>query len=631
MMDTVRIFPARAMGPQVQANARWIAVDATSRQAFVLAGKDGECPLLTWMALGREREAKPEFTSAARGIGLREWPMTPTSGLLGFYRRLNLNYPFLDYAIEESHQLDRDLMDGYAGHAAPPPVSTPRSGHQLALPEAGLQIPTAGAAQPHAALLSAWLAAASRITGRRQGRHGPIVLKASPSGGARHPTDLGVVVGDGWPSELRGAWWYDGDQHALTTAGQGIPVDIDLPPDGIAVIVSSHVERAMWRYRDVRAWRPVLIDAGHVVETLNLAVSAAGWHTAWLPLPAFAGTDPVLGVLAVTPRSAETRGRAVPPVRASLPEGEFRTSPFLSLVPTADGLYADVHGEPTTPLALTPAAVTALAYANPSTRGDRPSTLQEISQHSGAAVEELHALAAAGALLPDTEAEAAWSTARPWSESGWFPSLLVHADAVREARAVPFKALTEPPGTGPVPWADLPDALAARRTHRTFTGLPVPEDVVEALLRLLDGAVSDVRLSLLHPHGLLDAGTYKREDTGGWQRIADAPSPAQIQGAAIGQPWTVGITAVAWLVPRQFGSGAGAWQESLIQCGRDAQRIALAFATDRRVGVFQSPALVDDHLGSLAGLDQPLDGAYLVGIGSAGTAQRADHEGGPAA
>ncbi|MFF2657690.1 hypothetical protein ACFVUH_10045 [Kitasatospora sp. NPDC058032] len=629
-MDTVRIFPARAMGPQVQANARWIAVDAASRQAYVLSGKDGECPLLTWIAKGRARDTEQDFVSAARGIGLREWPPAPAAGILGFYRRLNLNYPFLDYSVEESHQVDRSLMDGYAGHAAPPPVATPREGPRLGLDDAPLVVTPCGAAPPQAALLSAWLSAAARITGRRQGRHGPIVLKTSPSGGARHPTDLGVIVGDGWPGELRGAWWYDGDQHALARADQDLRLEVDVPAGGIAVVLTSHVERAMWRYRDVRAWRPVLIDAGHVLETLDLAVRATGWHTAWLPLPAFAGGDPVLGVLAATPRPAEVQARALPGLRTATADDEYRTSPFLSLVPAADGLYADVHGEPGTPLPLTPAAVTALAYANPSTRGDRPSTLPEISRNSGAAMDELRTLAAAGALLPAEQARAAWSTATPWTNAGWLPSLLVHADAVREADAMPSKAATEPPGVGPVPWTGLPAALAARRTHRSFSGLPVPEDVVETLLHLLDEARSEVRLSLLHPHGLLGAGTYKREHTGGWEHIAPAPSPAQIQSAAIGQPWTAGISVVAWLVPRQDGSGAGAWQESLLQCGRDAQRIALGLATDRRVGVFQSPALVDDRLGPLTGLDQPLDGAYLVGIGSAKATQSTTPQGGAA-
>lgn len=284
-MDRVRVFPARAMAPKIQADSRWISVDAATRQAYTLSGKDRECALLSWIARGNGREPSKELAAAAQSLGISQDWHTPwsTPGFLGFYRRLNLNYPFLDYSVEASHEADRALMDGYAAHGSPPPVATPRPGPPVALPETPLTITHPESAAPDAALLASWLAAAARITGRRQGRHGPIVLKTSPSGGARHPTDLAVIVGHGWPSQLRGAWWYDGDQHALTPADPDVPLEVDLPPTGIAMILSSHVERAMWRYRDVRAFRPVLIDAGHVLETLDLAVQATGWHSTWLP------------------------------------------------------------------------------------------------------------------------------------------------------------------------------------------------------------------------------------------------------------------------------------------------------------------------------------------------------------
>src|SRR5688572_32356434 len=36
---------------------------------------------------------------------------------------------------------------------------------------------------------------------------------------------------------------------------------------------ASHVHRAMWRYRDVRSFRPVIMDAGHIVETLLAVIT----------------------------------------------------------------------------------------------------------------------------------------------------------------------------------------------------------------------------------------------------------------------------------------------------------------------------------------------------------------------
>lgn len=614
-MDRVRIFPARTMAPQIQADARWVSVDAATRKAYVLSGKDRECALLSWIAQGKDRETHEEFSAAARALGISDaWESPEAPDFLAHYRLLNLDYPFLDYSVETSHEADRALMDGYAANGAPPPVATPRPGPSTDLPEAPL--PTGPRRVPDVALLASWLAAAGRITGRRQGRHGPIVIKSSPSGGARHPTDLGVALDDGWPAPLRGSWWYDGDRHTLIRAEAGFPVTAPLPPSGAAFIVSSHVERAMWRYRDVRAFRPVLIDAGHVLETLDLALQATGWSTAWLPMPSFVGSDPILGLLLATPEPAHVAAGPppAPETRPTVPDTEYRTNPLLSLIPRADGLYAEVHSERQGLAKLTPHTVTALAYANPSTRGDRPSRPAEIRENSGASPAEVEELVAARALLPADEAMRLWERSRPWIESSWFPSLLVHAEAAGEAQTKKHRMTTSAALTSPVPWSRLPAALAARRTHRAFSELPLTRGSLDTLLRILATVRSEVRLSLLHPNHVLETGTYQRTD-GGWARVGPAPTPDEIQRAAIGQPWTAGISAVAWLVPRVTEPGSVSWQNALIQCGRDAQRIALGLATDPSCGVFQSPALVEHLLEPLTGLGTVHDGAYLVGVG----------------
>ncbi|MFD5425932.1 hypothetical protein [Streptomyces sp. NPDC127084] len=603
------------MAPQIQADARWVSVDAATRQAYVLSGKDRECALLSWIAQGEDREASEEFTAAARTLGISDaWERPEPPDFLAHYRRLNLDYPFLDYSVETSHEADRALMDGYAANGAPPPVTTPRPGPSTRLPEAPL--PDGSPRLPDVGLLASWLTAAGRITGRRPGRHGPIVLKSSPSGGARHPTDLGVILGSGWPAPLRGSWWYDGDRHSLVRAEAGFPVTASLPLSGVAFIVSSHVERAMWRYRDVRAFRPVLIDAGHVLETLDLAVQATGWSTAWLPMPSFTGPDPILGLLLATPEPDLVEGEFPPAAqtRPAVADSEYRTNPLLSLIPRADGLYAQVHSERQRPARLTPEAVTALAYANPSTRGDRPSRPAEIRENSGASPAEVEELVAARALLPAAEAMRLWERSRPWIESSWFPSLLVHAEAAGEARTKKHRATTSAALAPPVPWSRLPAALAARRTHRAFSERPLTLGSLDALFRILATVQSEVRLSLLHPNHILETGTYRRTDHG-WVRVGPAPTSDEIQRAAIGQPWTAGISAVAWLVPRTTEHDGGTWQSALIQCGRDAQRIALGLATDPSCGVFQSPALVEHLLEPLTGLGTAHDGAYLVGVG----------------
>src|SRR5204862_6708065 len=108
------------------------------------------------------------------------------------------------------------------------------------------------AAAPDAELVAGWLRLAVGVLRTRDMGHSTVAYKFSPSGGARHPTDIGVHLGGGWTRPLTGRWWYDPVAHELVRRDGAEPE----PPTGAAVfLVSSHVERAMWRYRDVRAFR----------------------------------------------------------------------------------------------------------------------------------------------------------------------------------------------------------------------------------------------------------------------------------------------------------------------------------------------------------------------------------------
>ena len=40
ILAALRIFPARLMFPQMQADCRWIAINANNRKSFILRGKD---------------------------------------------------------------------------------------------------------------------------------------------------------------------------------------------------------------------------------------------------------------------------------------------------------------------------------------------------------------------------------------------------------------------------------------------------------------------------------------------------------------------------------------------------------------------------------------------------------------
>jgi SagB-type dehydrogenase family enzyme len=111
-----------------------------------------------------------------------------------------------------------------------------------------------------------------------------IALKTSPSGGARHPIELYVLVRRVAGLE-RGLYHYGGDRHVLEHLGSGRhsrPVEYYLPTqswynDAAALVFFSAVfPRVQWRYTHPRAYRAALIEAGHFCQTFCLAATWLG-------------------------------------------------------------------------------------------------------------------------------------------------------------------------------------------------------------------------------------------------------------------------------------------------------------------------------------------------------------------
>ena len=115
-------------------------------------------------------------------------------------------------------------------------------------------------------------------------REGRVPLKTSPSAGARHPLEAYVVVRRVAGVEP-GVYHYASDVHRLerlTRAGVVPAFDELLPTqwwyrDAAALVLLTAVfERTQWRYEGPRAYRAVLIEAGHACQTFCLAATWLG-------------------------------------------------------------------------------------------------------------------------------------------------------------------------------------------------------------------------------------------------------------------------------------------------------------------------------------------------------------------
>ena len=113
---------------------------------------------------------------------------------------------------------------------------------------------------------------------------GASLLKTSPSGGAQHPGEVYLVA-------LRvkglrpGLYHYHPANHHLETMTNTITPNKaslycfgqDYVRNAAALFVMTAVfGRTMWKYRQPRAYRVVLLDAGHLCQTFCLAATWLG-------------------------------------------------------------------------------------------------------------------------------------------------------------------------------------------------------------------------------------------------------------------------------------------------------------------------------------------------------------------
>lgn len=112
----------------------------------------------------------------------------------------------------------------------------------------------------------------------------PIPLKTSPSGGARHATEVYVVAQD--VDGLKpGIYHYAPARHGLTRiAGAAskarvreyVPGSEYFADAPVMVFFTSVFARILWRYPYARAYRAALIEAGHVCQSFLLMATSLG-------------------------------------------------------------------------------------------------------------------------------------------------------------------------------------------------------------------------------------------------------------------------------------------------------------------------------------------------------------------
>lgn len=130
--------------------------------------------------------------------------------------------------------------------------------------------------------LSKILYLANGLTGKARQGGADFYFRSAPSAGALYPNEIYLVwPGSGDPAP--GVYHCGIHNRSLSPLRQGNFISLfrapaeGEPSDPVAVFVISGIFfRSAWKYR-ARAYRYVLMDAGHVMESLRFAIRAAGF------------------------------------------------------------------------------------------------------------------------------------------------------------------------------------------------------------------------------------------------------------------------------------------------------------------------------------------------------------------
>lgn len=106
-----------------------------------------------------------------------------------------------------------------------------------------------------------------------------LVRKSIPSGGSRHPSELFVEVVRS-PMVEAGLWHYRAARRQLQRVSSAVTEhEFDSDADWVLrTHIVSVVRRAMFRYRDPRSFRAILVDAGHADAQLEAMAKFCNWR-----------------------------------------------------------------------------------------------------------------------------------------------------------------------------------------------------------------------------------------------------------------------------------------------------------------------------------------------------------------
>ena len=638
--EDVYILQAKYFQPNYQGNSRWIIIEPKKKFSFGAIGKD-EFPEVIKILIKASSRTGIDYDSKLqplieKGFICNTKKENSNNIFLGRYHDYVSDYPFYNYSSESRWSKDKEQMCQYGKISLPPAVFSVFDNENLF----NLPVPIfrriSSAKSPFSLLdiLSTILAGSFQATGSISGGDfGPWVRKSSPSGGARHPTEA-VVISHKTNILHDGCYFYDAPKNCLIKE-KNINIPVQEFAEGVYVAFVSKVKRSMWRYRESRSLRAIVIDAGHVICTAKeIAISLDhSLSSVSIRLDQFDFDRPLLGFYKLDnkePQVLNLKSKIINNKHFSLKEINnsihLKTSPFCWLFISKGKLYANNTDNKTQKFELSDNAFLILNYCQPSKRGDRPSTFNDLLNNFGHDNKKLISNLIAMELL--ISADKFKNTAKKisnWIDHNWYQNLLVLNESFREICShkedfIKIKTNKK------YEIKELYSILRKRKTTRLFSVKELNFSLVKNITQsfvdnnLLKENLISLYIAPTNCSGIKNNKVYKYDhESEHFISTGIHINSELIQKNTIGQPSSATAPLAMWIVFDGNTDNHHQYFNTMISLGEICQTICIS-AAEEGIGVFMTPAVNDKstaHMLRLSSYKNPI--YYFIALGLAET------------
>ncbi|GEM_PF-1087832 len=447
--SNIMMIQSKLYAPSYSGAGKWVIYNTDTNKALLAVGKDklpDIVPFLTEFS-GIERTTMQINESVTKRLVSEKlllnnddsFSINNSPGFIELYSNSVFNFPFRDYHDPKWLEKDHNTMSHYSKLWEHPPMFTKRLGKRIFLKSINKENLNSKESSLDLHFISLLLKTVFGPLDTIKSYPVDSFRKTSPSGGAKHPTEAVVFFNQDFDNLEKGAYIYDVKEHALIKDDfLGNNTHRDGYQDSVSILIRSRVERPMWRYREIRSYRAILLDAGHIVETIRQVCEYKGLYTKvdstllskdktnfeWLQ-------EPHLCLVHIS-NNAKSEKIPFSEIEDNSKESwnssseRYMTNPTIYFTFEEGSLICNTLWPDYSKAKISFKEFEVLTHCLPSRRGDRDNSEKGIYREFLVKKSQFDKLISMNALLPEKMAKSFYHGLSPWIRHNWYLNFMVH-------------------------------------------------------------------------------------------------------------------------------------------------------------------------------------------------------------